>query len=1094
MPRRADLRRILVLGAGPIVIGQGCEFDYSGTQGIRALRAEGYEVVLVNSNPATIMTDPELADRTYVEPLDLRAARAIVEKERPSAILPTLGGQTGLNLALALDDEGTLARLGIELLGARPESIRKAEDRALFKAAMERIGLACPRAIVARSIVEARAALRDLGLPLILRPSFTLGGTGGGIVRSESELEAKVGLALAESPAHEVLVEESLLGWKEFELEVIRDKSDNFIVVCTIENLDPLGVHTGDSITVAPAMTLTDKEYQRLRDAARAVMSEIGVETGGANVQFAVRPSDGAVRVIEMNPRVSRSSALASKATGYPIAKIATKLAVGYTLDELVNDLTGTSAAFEPVLDYVVVKWPRFAFDKFPDADDALGTQMKSVGETMAIGRTFAEAVQKAARGLETGLDGLTPASTEASVQGILELAARPNDRRLLHVVDALRAGARHEDVALATSIDRWFIAQLQRVVDAERAAAAGGTAGLAVAERMLHYKRLGLSDARLASLVGTTEEEVRSIREGAGVEPTFSRVDTCAAEIPGATPYLYATWESESDDAIAGARGGASTTSGKRKVVVLGAGPNRIGQGIEFDYCCVHAVAAARELGFEAIMVNSNPETVSTDYDIADRLYFEPITLETVLAICEREQPEGLLVQLGGQTPLRLANALAARGLRLFGTSADAIDRAEDRGRFDAVLEKLGLMRPASAVARTRSEVHLAAERLGWPVLVRPSYVLGGRAMKIARTREELDAHLAHPAFDVSAPKADTGPLTRIPQDASSVILVDRFLADAIEIDVDCISDGERVVIGAVMEHLERAGIHSGDSATVLPPFTLRADVVDEIERIVRALALELGVVGLMNAQLAVKDGQVYVLEVNPRASRTVPFVSKATGVPLARIATKVMLGKTLDELGITDQPLGRHVAAKECVFPFKKLPGADTILGPEMRSTGEVMGIGETAARAYAKALRAIGVQLRAPRAGATAKAFLAVSRSDHSVIVEIARRLRALGFTIVADPSTAAALSASRLPAQSLAPDAAEAALHNGDMAVAIVTAEGEEEITRTRPLRRAALARGIPCFTTTALARTGCSALEEDDGTEHVRSLQEWYALA
>jgi carbamoyl-phosphate synthase large subunit len=1078
MPRRPDLRRVLVLGAGPIVIGQGCEFDYSGTQGIRALRAEGYEVVLVNSNPATIMTDPELADRTYVEPLDLRAARAIVEKERPSAILPTLGGQTGLNLALALADEGTLDRLGVELLGARPESIRKAEDRALFKEAMERIGLECPKAIVARSLEEARVALRDFGLPLILRPSFTLGGTGGGIVRTESELEAKVALALAESPTHEVLVEESLLGWKEFELEVIRDRADNFIVVCTIENLDPLGVHTGDSITVAPAMTLTDKEYQRLRDAARAVMSEIGVETGGANVQFAVRPADGAVRVIEMNPRVSRSSALASKATGYPIAKIATKLAIGYTLDELRNDLTGTSAAFEPTLDYVVVKWPRFAFDKFPDADDALGTQMKSVGETMAIGRTFAEAVQKAARGLETGLDGLAPASSETNVQKILEAAAKPNDRRLLHVVDALRADASHEDVARVTAIDPWFIAQLQRIVDAERAAAAGGLAGLADAGTMARYKRLGLSDSRLAKLVGSTEDEVRALRDRAQVKPTFARVDTCAAEMPGTTPYFYATWESESDDVAADPT--TKPTEKRGKVIVLGAGPNRIGQGIEFDYCCVHAVAAARELGFDTIMVNSNPETVSTDYDIADRLYFEPITLESVLAICEREKPEGVLVQLGGQTPLRLANALAARGVRLLGTSADAIDRAEDRGRFDAVLEKLGLKRPASAVARTRDEVHQAAERLGWPVLVRPSYVLGGRAMKIARTGEELDAHLARMPID--------------PTDSSSVILVDRFLADAIEIDVDCISDGKRVVIGAVMEHLERAGIHSGDSATVLPPFTLRADIVDEIERIVRAIALELGVVGLMNAQLAVKDSQVFVLEVNPRASRTVPFVSKATGVPLARIATKVMLGKALDELGVTDQPLSRHVAAKECVFPFKKLPGADTILGPEMRSTGEVMGVGETAARAYSKALRAIGVQLQAPRGGATAKAFLAVSRSDHSVVVEIARRLRALGFTIVADAATTAKLAASRLPAEVLDPEAAEAALRSGKMAVAIVTAEGDEEIARTRPLRRAALAGGTCCFTTTALARAGCAALEEDDGAERVTSLQEWYALA
>ena len=1089
MPRRTDLRRILVIGAGPIVIGQGCEFDYSGTQGIRVLRAEGYEVVLVNSNPATIMTDPELADRTYVEPLDLRALRAIVEKERPSAILPTLGGQTALNLALGLEDEGTLSRLGIELLGARPEAIRKAEDRALFKAAMERIGLECPRAIVAHSIEEARAAVHDLGLPLILRPSFTLGGTGGGIVRTEDELESKVALALAESPTHEVLVEESLLGWKEFELEVIRDRNDNFIVVCTIENLDPLGVHTGDSITVAPAMTLTDREYQRLRDAARAVMSEIGVETGGANVQFAVRPHDGAVRVIEMNPRVSRSSALASKATGYPIAKIATKLAVGYSLDELKNDLTGSSAAFEPTLDYVVVKWPRFAFEKFPEADDVLGTQMKSVGETMAIGRTFAEAVQKAARGLETGLDGLSPASTETDVRRILELAARPNDRRLLHVVDALRAGASLEDVVAVTSIDPWFIAQLARIVDAERAVRAGGKDGLAESGAAASYKRLGMSDARLAKLTGITEDEVRSIREAVGVKPTFARVDTCAAEMPGITPYAYSTWESESDDPT-------SESGGKPKVIVLGAGPNRIGQGIEFDYCCVHAVAAARELGFETVMVNSNPETVSTDYDIADRLYFEPITLETVLAICDVEKPDGILVQLGGQTPLRLANALSSRGVRLLGTNADAIDRAEDRGRFDAVLEKLGLTRPASAIARSREEVHAAAERIGWPVLVRPSYVLGGRAMKIARSKDELDAHLARMAVDAGLPAlAETSAASaERPIEQGAVILVDRLLADAIEIDVDCVSDGKRVVIGAVMEHLERAGIHSGDSATVLPPLTLRTDIVDEIERIVRAIALELGVVGLMNAQLAVKDDVVHVLEVNPRASRTVPFVSKATGVPLARIATKVMLGKTLDELGVVDQPVARHVAAKECVFPFKKLPGVDTILGPEMRSTGEVMGVGETAARAYSKALRAIGVQLRAPRAGESAKAFLAVSKSDRGVVVEIARRLRAIGFSIVADEATALALRSSRLPCDALSFDEAEAALRAGALAMAIVTAEGDEETARTRPLRRAALGGRIPCFTTTALARAGCSALEDDDGTERVCSLQEWYALA
>jgi carbamoyl-phosphate synthase large subunit len=1063
MPRRADLKRIMVLGAGPIVIGQGCEFDYSGTQGIRALRSEGYEVVLVNSNPATIMTDPELADRTYVEPLDLRAARAIVEKEKPDALLPTLGGQTALNLALALADEGTLDRNGVALLGARPESIRKAEDRALFKAAMERIGLECPKASVAKSIEEARAMVATLGLPLVLRPSFTLGGTGGGIVRTEAELDAKVAIALAESPTHEVLVEESLLGWKEFELEVIRDSADNFIVVCTIENLDPLGVHTGDSITVAPAMTLTDKEYQRLRDAARAIMSEIGVETGGANVQFAVRPSDGAMRVIEMNPRVSRSSALASKATGYPIAKIATKLAIGYRLDELTNDLTGTSAAFEPTLDYVVVKWPRFPFEKFPDADDALGTQMKSVGETMAIGRTFVEAIQKAARGLETGLAGFSP----THAKNALDLAARPSDRRLLYVVDALRGGASEEDVVRATAIDPWFVSQLARIVRAEEEVQRSG-----VGDRLRDWKRMGLSDARIGALTGKTEDAIRSERIAAGVLPSFARVDTCAAEMPGVTPYLYATWESESDD--------LGAPSGKPKVIVLGAGPNRIGQGIEFDYCCVHAVAAVRELGFEAIMINSNPETVSTDYDIADRLYFEPITLESVLAICEAEKPLGVLVQLGGQTPLKLARALAANGVPLLGTSADAIDRAEDRGRFDEVLEKLGLARPAGATARTRDEVHAAAIRLGWPVLVRPSYVLGGRAMKIARNAEELDRHLERMMGETMR--------------EGSLILVDRFLDDAIEVDVDCVADGKRVVIGAVMEHLERAGIHSGDSATVLPPFTLDADIVLAIERIVRSLAIELGVVGLMNTQLAVKDGRVYVLEVNPRASRTVPFVSKATGVPLARIATKVMLGKTLDELGISDPPLGRHVAAKECVFPFKKLPGVDTILGPEMRSTGEVMGVGETTARAYGKALRGIGVHLRIPRPDEKAKLLVVVTRADRVPAHDVARRLRALGYAIVADPETAKTLATSRIPCEAMTIEEAEAAIRQREITVAVVTAEGDDETERTKPLRRAALAHGVPCFTTTALARAGAAALEEDDGTDPVRALQEWYALA
>ncbi|AKU99196.1 Carbamoyl-phosphate synthase large chain [Labilithrix luteola] len=1077
MPRRADLSRILVIGAGPIVIGQGCEFDYSGTQGLRALRAEGYEVVLVNSNPATIMTDPELADRTYVEPLDVPALRAIVERERPSAILPTLGGQTALNLALALADDGTLAKYGVELLGAKPDVIRKAEDRALFKDAMEKIGLACPRAIVARSIEEARAASKDLGWPLILRPSFTLGGTGGGIARDEADLEVKVARALEASPTHEVLVEESLLGWKEFELEVIRDRADNFIVVCTIENLDPLGVHTGDSITVAPAMTLTDKEYQRLRDAARAVMSEIGVETGGANVQFAVRPGDGEVRVIEMNPRVSRSSALASKATGYPIAKIATKLAIGYSLDELRNDLTGSSAAFEPTLDYVVVKWPRFAFEKFPGADDLLGTQMKSVGEAMSIGRTFCESVQKAARALETGLSGLTKPGNGANgtklSDQLLDELGRPNDRRLLLVVDAMRAGATDAQVAEATAFDPWFVAQFRRIVDAEATIAREGVDGLTAAS-LAEYKRLGFGDQRIGELVGKDEKTVREIREKAGVRPTFSRVDTCAAEMPGTTPYMYATWETESETA----------PGDRKKIVVLGAGPNRIGQGIEFDYCCVHALSAVRELGFEAVMINSNPETVSTDYDMADRLYFEPVTLETVLEVCNAEKPEGVLVQFGGQTPLRLATELAARGIKLLGTSADAIDRAEDRERFDEVLDKLGLERPASAIARTHEEVRTSADRLGFPVLVRPSYVLGGRAMKIARNHAELDAHLSLMAASFVG---------------GGTILVDRFLDDAVEVDVDCISDGKRVVIGGVLEHLERAGVHSGDSATILPPFTLRPEIIERVEEIVRSLALELGVVGLMNAQLAVKDGKVYVLEVNPRASRTVPFVAKAIGLPLVRIATKVMLGKTLDELGIEDRPLPRHVAAKECVFPFKKLPGADTALGPEMRSTGEVMGIGDTPARAYGKALRAIGASLARPSNGAPRNVLLSVTERDRMTAVELGRRFRSLGFDISAVGATAAALTASRIPHTKVEDSddgrASAALLRSGTIALAVVTAEGDDETVHTRALRQTALASGITCFTTAALAKLGCAAMEEDEATAGaVRSIQEWYAAS
>ncbi|MDP8999719.1 MAG: carbamoyl-phosphate synthase large subunit, partial [Myxococcota bacterium] len=1023
MPRRTDLQRILLIGAGPIVIGQACEFDYSGTQGAKALGEEGFEVVLVNSNPATIMTDPELAARTYVEPLEWRTVAAIIERERPNALLPTLGGQTALNLAMKLRDEGVLERFNVEMLGARPEAIAMAEDRSLFKAAMDRIGLTCPRSGVAHSIEEAWAVVRETGFPAILRPSFTLGGSGSGIAQRESEFEAKIAWALAQSPTHEVLVEESVLGWKEFELEVMRDRADNFIVVCSIENVDPMGVHTGDSITVAPAMTLTDREYQRLRDAARAVMTEIGVETGGANVQFAVDPRTGTFHVIEMNPRVSRSSALASKATGYPIAKIAAKLAVGYTLDELKNDITQTSAAFEPVIDYVVVKWPRFAFEKFPGADTTLGTQMKSVGEVMSIGRTFCEALQKAARSLETGRDGmgslldqvdyrslaepkrqrdlgmeapdvelpktLPPAAPDETRRALEKLVATPGADRLFHVADAMRMGSSDGELYALTAIDPWFLAHIRRIVDAETAIKQGAMG----ADQIRAYKRLGFSDRQIASLVGTgDEDDIRAKRLSQGTRAVYARVDTCAAEFVAHTPYLYSTYETQSE---------ASPSAGKPKVLILGGGPNRIGQGIEFDYCCVHAVMALRSLGFEAIMVNCNPETVSTDYDTSDRLYFEPLTLEDVLNIVDEEKPEGVIVQFGGQTPLKLSVPLERRGVKLLGTTADAIDRAEDRGRFDELLAKLALKRPRSGIAHTPAEAIDIAQRLGFPVLVRPSYVLGGRAMMIAYSHEELGLFVAR-AFEAAK------------EGGTQTILVDEFLKDAIEVDVDCVADGRRCVIGGVMQHIEEAGVHSGDSSSVLPAHSLSPEIVLSIEEQSRMLALELGVVGLMNVQFAVKGADVYILEVNPRASRSVPFVAKTTGRPLAKIAAMLMVGKTLDELGIDDAPVPRHTSVKESVFPFAKFPGADTILGPEMRSTGEVMGIAETFARAFGKAMLASGIDLALPVAGsARRRAFISVKDEDKPAAIHIARRLRALGFEILATRGTAMALTRAWVP---------------------------------------------------------------------------------
>ncbi|MBN9167407.1 MAG: carbamoyl phosphate synthase large subunit [Myxococcales bacterium 68-20] len=1112
MPRREDLQKILIIGAGPIVIGQACEFDYSGTQGAKALRDEGYDVVLVNSNPATIMTDPGLAARTYVEPLEPRTLEAIIEREKPSAILPTLGGQTALNLALALEERGVLKKHGVEMLGARPESIAKAEDRALFKAAMEKIGLTCPRAGTAHSVEEAWKIVEETGFPAILRPSFTMGGSGGGIAKDRSEFEAKVAWALAQSPTCEVLIEESVLGWKEFELEVMRDRADNFIVVCSIENIDPMGVHTGDSITIAPAMTLTDKEYQRLRDAARAVMTEIGVETGGANVQFSVNPANGQFHVIEMNPRVSRSSALASKATGYPIAKIAAKLAVGYTLDELTNDITGTSAAFEPVIDYVVTKWPRFAFEKFPGADNTLGTQMKSVGEAMSIGRTFCESLQKAARSLETARDGLVslvgrvdyrllalpkkqrdlameaaeveapktlpPPSSEELVAALRAVIPIPTADRLFYVVDAMRAGISPSEIHELTKIDPWFLAQIERIVRAEESIKKGelGPAQLA------SYKRLGFSDAQLATLSGKTQDEIRATRKKERVVPVYARVDTCAAEFVANTPYMYSTYESESE---------ARADSSKKKVVILGGGPNRIGQGIEFDYCCVHAVQALRELGYETVMVNCNPETVSTDYDTADRLYFEPLTLEDVLAICDEEKPEGVIVQFGGQTPLKLSVPLEKAGVKLLGTTADAIDRAEDRGRFDDLLTKLSLRRPRSGIATGTEEAFRIAEEIGYPVLVRPSYVLGGRAMMIAYSRSELESYI-HLAVEAAR---DAGTQT---------ILVDEFLKDAIEVDVDCVADGKRAVIGGVMQHIEEAGVHSGDSSSVLPPHSLSPEIVLSIEEQTRMLALELGVVGLMNVQFAVKGGDVYILEVNPRASRTVPFVSKATGRPLAKIAAKVMAGRTLDELGATDMEVPRHVAVKQSVFPFSKFPGVDTILGPEMRSTGEVMGIADTFARAFYKSMLSAGLDVRPPenatgKDGAQAKrsVFISVRDDDKPVACIIARRLRAAGYEIVATKGTAAALQRARIPTVVVnkvldgSPHVVDA-IRSGTIAMVVNTTTGAREVKDSYSLRRQTLLMNIPYFTTIPAALAACDALESarGDGGMRVRSLQEW----
>ena len=935
MPKRTDLESILIIGAGPIVIGQACEFDYSGAQACKALRQEGYRVVLVNSNPATIMTDPDMADVTYIEPITWQVLERIIEKERPSAILPTMGGQTALNCALDLHRHGVLDKYGVELIGARPEAIEKAEDRQKFKQAMESIGLGSARSAIAHSMDDAWEAQRDIGFPVIIRPSFTLGGTGGGIAYNAEEFETicKTGLEL--SPTNELLIEESLIGWKEFEMEVVRDREDNCIIVCSIENLDPMGVHTGDSITVAPAQTLTDKEYQLMRNASIAVLREIGVDTGGSNVQFAIHPETGRMIVIEMNPRVSRSSALASKATGFPIAKVAAKLAVGYTLDELKNEITGgaTPASFEPAIDYVVVKIPRFAFEKFPQADNRLTTQMKSVGEVMAIGRTFQQALQKAMRGLEIGVDGLNQMTTDREV--IEKELGEPGSERIWYVGDAFAQGFTIEEVHALTKIDPWFLAQVKEIVDIELQLDTM-TLGDLDAETLRTLKEKGYSDRRLGYLLETTEHEIRKLRHSLGVRPVYKRVDTCAAEFATQTAYLYSTYEDECE----------AQPSDRKKIIVLGGGPNRIGQGIEFDYCCVHASFALREDGFETIMVNCNPETVSTDYDTSDRLYFEPVTLEDVLEIVELEKPVGVIVQYGGQTPLKLARALEAAGVPIIGTSPDSIDVAEDRERFQKLLTRLGLLQPPNRTARTEGEAIQLANEIGYPLVVRPSYVLGGRAMEIVHDQRDLERYMRE-AVKVSN---------------DSPVLLDRFLNDAIEVDVDCLCDGERVVIGGVMEHIEQAGVHSGDSACSLPPYSLSPVLVEEIKRQTVLMAKALKVRGLMNVQFAIQrepaeqEGQppterVYVLEVNPRASRTVPFVSKATGVQLAKVAARCMVGKTLAEQGVTEEVIPDYFCIKEAVFPFNKFPGVDTILGPEMKSTGEVMGVDYSFGSAFIK-----------------------------------------------------------------------------------------------------------------------------------------------
>ena len=1062
MPKRTDINTILIIGAGPIVIGQACEFDYSGAQACKALREEGYKVVLVNSNPATIMTDPNMADVTYIEPITWQMVEKIIQKERPDAILPTMGGQTALNCALDLSKNGVLAKYNVELIGATEDAIDKAEDRGRFKDAMTKIGLSTPKSFVCHSFEEAWKAQAEVGFPTLIRPSFTMGGSGGGIAYNRDEFNTICERGFDASPTHELLIEQSVLGWKEYEMEVVRDKADNCIIICSIENFDPMGVHTGDSITVAPAQTLTDKEYQIMRNASLAVLREIGVDTGGSNVQFAINPENGEMIVIEMNPRVSRSSALASKATGFPIAKVAAKLAVGYTLNELRNDITGglIPASFEPSIDYVVTKVPRFAFEKFPKADNRLTTQMKSVGEVMAMGRTFQESLQKALRGLETGICGFNLKTED--MEKLRTEISNPGPERILYVADAFGIGWSLEEVYHYSKIDPWFLVQIRDLVEEELALEKKTLADLDYAE-LRRLKRKGFADKRIAQLVKSSEKEVRDLRHQLNLHPVYKRVDTCAAEFASDTAYLYSCYEEECE----------AKPTDRKKIMILGGGPNRIGQGIEFDYCCVHAALALRESGFETIMVNCNPETVSTDFDTSDRLYFEPLTLEEVLEIIHIEKPHGVIVHYGGQTPLKLANALHENGVHIIGTSADSIDAAEDRERFQQVLHKLNLKQPPNRTARNSEEALTLANEVGYPLVVRPSYVLGGRAMQIVYNDEELQTYMRE--------------AVRVSDD--SPILLDHFLNDAIEVDVDCICDGKQMVIGGIMQHIEQAGIHSGDSACSLPPYSLNAEIQDEIRRQTAAMAFELGVVGLMNVQFAVQKETIYVLEVNPRASRTVPFVSKATGVPLAKIAARVMAGISLAEQGVSKEVIPNLYSVKEAVFPFIKFPGVDTILGPEMRSTGEVMGVGKTFSEAFLKAQ--IGAGERLPKLG---KIFLSVENVDKPKLINIAKRLQDLGYGLCSTLGTAKFLREHGIGVQIVnkvregRPHIVDA-IKNGEIAMVVNTVGSmPESVADSHSIRSSALQQRIPVYTTVAGADAISQGLNSINDTKVYR-LQE-----